>query len=261
METDSVPADKADKAADPAEETEWPKKQKLFETNNNRCRSDKKESGFKYYFVAKKFSEKNKKKDVGEMRRHLFLLLCFRLWCFCCLHRIERYIIKCFLLLLRLVCSAERYGVQRRVDGCAAFKVAGVQHHFVGDEWHVEHVHAFAYLAERQGEFVLAYQRYVGAVGAVLDGETPTFQLFRKGFVQFRQRFVVAKFRAHDVACAKHAYLRHCHCRRGHVGNFVHCRLYVNKVVVGNFTQETKRDVVVCGRHKLAAFVEVAQCL
>ena len=101
----------------------------------------------------------------------------------------------------------------------------------------------------------------MGAVGAVLDGETPTFQLFRKGFVQFRQRFVVAKFRAHDVACAKHADLRHCHCRRGHVGNFVHCRLYVNKVVVGNFTQETKRDVVVCGRDKLAAFVEVAQRL
>lgn len=71
METDSVPAVKADKAADPAEETEWPKKQKLFETNNNRCRSDKKESSFKYYFVAKKFSEKQKK-DVGEMRRHLF---------------------------------------------------------------------------------------------------------------------------------------------------------------------------------------------
>lgn len=59
METDSVPADKA---ADPAEETEWPKKQKLFETNNNRCWSDKKESSFKYYFVAKKFSQKNKKK-------------------------------------------------------------------------------------------------------------------------------------------------------------------------------------------------------
>ena len=105
------------------------------------------------------------------MRRHLFCC-CYVADCggfaVCALLSVSSSSV--FLLLLRLVCSAERYGVQRCVDGCAAFEVAGVQHHFVGDEWHVEHVHAFAYLAERQGEFVLAYQRYVGAVGAVLDG-------------------------------------------------------------------------------------------
>lgn len=71
METDSVPAVKADKAADPAEETEWPKKQKLFEQTIIVVGATKKNRVSSTILLQRNFPKKTKK-DVGEMRRHLF---------------------------------------------------------------------------------------------------------------------------------------------------------------------------------------------
>ena len=76
METDSVPADKADKAADPAEETERSKKNYLEQTKIIVEVEMGRKTAFNYNFVAKKFSKKQKRCRRFSSASFL-MLLCF----------------------------------------------------------------------------------------------------------------------------------------------------------------------------------------
>lgn len=77
METDSVPAVKADKAADPAEETEWPKKQKLFEQTIIVVGATKKNRVSSTILLQRNFPKKQKKKMSAKCVDIFFAVVMF----------------------------------------------------------------------------------------------------------------------------------------------------------------------------------------